>query len=272
MNTAAAPEQLKSDQYRDARQLDARIALHRRFSTNPQGWPGWLFEQLEGLVAHRAADLLELGCGPGVLWTENARAIPAGWRIRLSDFSPGMLADAEERLDTARHPFSFEVIDAEAIPHAEESFDCVLANHMLYHVPDRPRALAEIRRVLRPGGLLFASTLSGDTMAEMGEVVRAATDRQTFSQMRMAGNFLLENGAEQLNPFFVSVEMRTYHDALEITETEPVLAYYRSMILDEPLTDAELEQIRTHIRERIEREGVFHVRKNGGVFLARKDR
>jgi ubiquinone/menaquinone biosynthesis C-methylase UbiE len=180
---AAEAKQLRSGQYKDASRLDAHIALHREFSVNRQGWPAWLFEQLD-LPAR--VDLLELGCGPALLWVENAHRIPTGWNVRLSDFSAGMIADAEERLAAAEHRFAFQVIDATSIPMPDESFDCVLANHMLYHVPDRPRALREIRRILRPGGLLFASTLSGDTMQEMGEVVRAVTTRREFALMRMA--------------------------------------------------------------------------------------
>ena len=206
---AAEPEQLRNEQYKDASRLDARIALHRDFSVNRQGWTSWLFEQLE--IRDRA-DLLELGCGPASVWVDNAHRIPSGWQVCLSDFSAGMLAEAEERLTAIQHSFAFQVIDALAIPMPDESFDCVLANHMLYHVPDRPRALAEICRVLRPGGLLFASTLSGDTMQEMGEVVRAVTARKEFRMMRMAGKFKLDDGEVQLAPFFEEIETRCYEN------------------------------------------------------------
>jgi hypothetical protein len=55
---AAEAKQLRSGQYKDASRLDAHIALHREFSVNRQGWPAWLFEQLD-LPAR--VDLLELG-------------------------------------------------------------------------------------------------------------------------------------------------------------------------------------------------------------------
>jgi len=50
--------------------------------------------------------------------------------------------------------------DAQWLPFADASFDCILAMHMLYHVPDRDLAIAEMRRVLRPGGVLLALTNS----------------------------------------------------------------------------------------------------------------
>ena len=267
MSSATTPERLRAEQYKDASNLDARIALHERFSVNRKGWVRWLFEQLE-LPAR--SDVLEVGCGPAELWVKNADRIPAGWEILLSDFSHGMLGEAQDRLRAVDHELAFEVIDAGQIPLPDESFDCVIANHMLYHVPDRPRALAEIKRVLRPGGLLFASTLSGDTLEEMGEAVRWATTRANFQQQRMAGKFLLDNGAAQLEPFFPEVEVREYEDALEITETEPLLDYYRSMILDEPLREDELGAIAARVSEVIDERGSFHVRKRSGVFRAVK--
>jgi len=65
-----------------------------------------------------------------------------------------MLDEAQQRLANVPSDFAFERIDVQAIPYNDASFDVVIANHMLYHVPDLPKALAEIRRVLRPGGLL----------------------------------------------------------------------------------------------------------------------
>jgi ubiquinone/menaquinone biosynthesis C-methylase UbiE len=57
--------------------------------------------------------------------------------------------------------FSMRRMDVQALDLPDAAFDAVVANWMLYHVPDRPRALAEIRRVLRPGGTLFSAT-NGD--------------------------------------------------------------------------------------------------------------
>jgi len=80
------------DQYRDASNLNARIALHRRFSTNKAGWTRWVFDQL---ALPQECAILELGCGPADLWQQNAGCIPEGWHITLSDFSPGMVEKAD---------------------------------------------------------------------------------------------------------------------------------------------------------------------------------
>jgi SAM-dependent methyltransferase len=86
-------------QYRDASNLEARIALNQRFSTNPQGLPRWFVEQLRIPENGR---VLEVGCGPGSNWAEAAELIPRSWHITLSDFSPGMVAQARQRLAVKR--------------------------------------------------------------------------------------------------------------------------------------------------------------------------
>ena len=70
------PDYLKTDQYRDSSNLDARAAIHQRFSTNPYGWFNWVFDVLTKFPDN--ARILELGCGPGYMWKECARRIPAG--------------------------------------------------------------------------------------------------------------------------------------------------------------------------------------------------
>jgi len=67
---------LKTDQYEDATNLDARVVIHQRFSANLYGWFNWVFDALAKLPAN--AKILELGCGPAHLWKECSSRIPAG--------------------------------------------------------------------------------------------------------------------------------------------------------------------------------------------------
>ncbi len=138
---------LKTEQYRDATNLNARIELHKRFSTNSYGWFAWVFDLLEKLP--KQARVLELGCGAASMWQTCPGRIPVGWNITLSDLSKGMLESAKKSVRNIERAFQFEVIDAQSIPYDDESFDIVIANHMLYHVPERAKAIKEIRRVLR---------------------------------------------------------------------------------------------------------------------------
>ena len=210
-------EYLLDEQYADSSNLNARQQLHRRFTTSDENWFEWVFEQFD---LPDDADVLELGCGPGDLWRENADRIPAGWTVTLSDLSPGMVEDARENLRAVPHDLEFESFDAQAIPYGDATFDAVVANHMLYHVPNLDATYAEIRRVLKPGGRLYAATNSEDNMQELYDFVNGF---QPGGATRGAGadSFRLENGGDQLREHFESVESHTIDNGLYVTEAGP---------------------------------------------------
>ena len=273
MSQLSDPEYL-SKQYRTASNLNARIELHRRFSTNPYGWHRWIFDQF-----HLAADcrILELGCGPADLWLENLERIPPGWQITLSDFSPGMVQEAQKQLSNSKHPFSFKVIDAQKIPLPDAHLDAVIANHMLYHVPDRPQALREIHRVLKPGACLYASTVGKNHMKESLEL--AATMLSSGVNAGRTGGdaknelppvpFTLENGAEQLAPWFGPITLHRYPDELVVTESEPFMAYILSGIAQRAAVPADkLDKLRHYVENEIARHSAIHITKDSGLFVA----
>ena len=210
-------------QYENASRFNARVALHARFRTNPRPWPAWVFDQLEG---HDGCSVLDLGCGTGLLWQVNAPRVPASWRLVLTDSSEGMLAETRRRLDGLACRVEYRAMDAQEVTFPDGTFDIVIANHMLYHVPRRERAIAEARRVLRRGGAFHATTASLDSLAELSalmheyqSVANAARDvapDQTPRQRPdpVIGAFSLENGAAQLRERFASVDTRTYTDEL----------------------------------------------------------
>src|SRR5205823_11502042 len=148
------------EQYANEANLEARIALHARFSTNP-GWAEWLFKRE---APGPGARILDLGCGPATLWRANRARIDPSWSLTLADFSPGMIEAARRELGDGA---VYVVADAQELPFPAESFDAVVANHMLYHVADRPRAFAEIRRVLVAGGAFHASTVGRGHLGEL---------------------------------------------------------------------------------------------------------
>lgn len=255
-------------QYRTDANLNARIDLHRRFSANAYPWHRWVFDQL-ALPAD--ARVLELGCGPGDLWRENAERILAGWDITLTDFSEGMVAAAQSNLAETGRPFTFRQADAQDLPFEAATFDAVIANHMLYHVPDRPRALAEIRRVLKPRGILYAATNGERHMLELWQLLEPYIPNCYARALAAAGGFLLENGVAQLAAAgFVEVVWRDRPDALEVTEVAPLLAYIQSSntLMDYTWTEAELDALRAEVAARITAEGMFYIGKVAGTFVA----
>jgi ubiquinone/menaquinone biosynthesis C-methylase UbiE len=257
---------LKSDQYKDSSNLDARAVIHQRFSTNSYGWFRWVFDTLLKLPEN--AKILELGCGHGLLWKENASRIPAGWNITLSDLSSGMLDAAWRNLVVTGRAFQFKEIDAQSIPFEDETFDAVIANHMLYHVPDRPKGIAEIKRVLKPDGRLFATTVGANHMQEMMDWYQQAHISKEWKTF--ASPFLLENGLEQLTPFFSEISLSRYEDNLQVTELEPIMAYIHSGIRVKELSEKELANLQQYLEKELKEKGQLFISKDSGLFEAVK--
>lgn len=260
------PVYLRSEQYPDGGNLSARVALHQRFSTNRYGWFRWVFDRL-ALALADDAHILELGCGTGALWLENRARILPGWRVVLSDLSLGMLRETRGRLLQAGFAPRWCVADAQAIPFADGAFDAVIANHMLYHVPDRARALAEVGRVLRPGGLLMAATAGRDNLHELDELAARFAPGTALDDA--ATRFGLENGEAQLQPWFTNVTREDFPNALAITEVEPVVAYMLSAPPAASLDESRIAALREELEKNIARDGAFRVTKTTGLFQCR---
>ena len=266
MSKLTDQQYLKTDQYKDSSNLDARVAIHQRFSTNPYGWMNWVFDALLKLPGD--AKILELGCGPGYLWKENSSHIPAGWNITLSDLSSGMLDAAWRNLVVTGRAFQFKEIDAQSIPFDDETFDAVIANFMLYHVPDCLRALQEIKRVLKPGGTLIAATVGDNHMKEMmGYLQQVHVDNIWESY---AISFTLENGLEQLQSVFSDVTLSRYEDGLKVTKIEPIMAYIRSSMRATELSEEELVKVQANLEQELKEKGSIFITKDAGLFEAKK--
>jgi len=265
MPRSSDPAYLSTEQYRDASNLKARIDLHVRFSTNEYGWHRWVFDQFNLPPESR---ILELGCGPGLLWLENLHRIPGGWDITLSDLSPGMLQEARRNLRQGQRPFEWGVIDAQAIPFEDERFDGVIANHMLYHVPDRAKAFSEIRRVLRPGGRFYASTVGRAHLRELYALVGRVDPNTDCRDSPPAESFLLENGREQIAQWFSRITLRRYEDTLVITEAGPLVAYVLSTTAQSSLVGDRLAEFVQVVKQELALHGAIHVTKDSGIFEA----
>lgn len=260
-------EFLLNSQYHTDVNLNARIALHRRYSTNPYPFHRWLFDQID--LAPEAR-ILEVGCGSAAFWQENLDRIPSGWGVTLTDFSAGMLDGARTTLARSERRFQFTQADAQNLPFADVAFDAVIANHMLYHVPDRPRALGEIARVLKPGGRLYAATNGSRHLVEIEDALRRSGNDESWWREMSDMPFSLENGASQLEPVFRGVEMRRHDDGLDITEVERLIEYVNSTMTGATLLRSARERFAAVVEREIAERGRFHVSKDTGLFIATK--
>ena len=97
------------EQYMDSNNLNVRIQLHEKYSTNPQGWFPWLYSQMNFNGVYR---LLEIGCGNGQLWEKNTLNL-RNREFFLSDSSEGMVKEVREKYGSQ---FNCIVVDCEQIP------------------------------------------------------------------------------------------------------------------------------------------------------------
>ncbi len=260
MTTSA---QLLRAQYKDGSNLDARIRLHARFSTNRYGMFRWIFDKI---ALRDDARVLEIGTGTAQLWLRNAGRVPRGWRIVLSDFSFGMAAEVRAGVARIGRPFALTQADAQALPFADASFDAVIANHMLYHVPDIPRAIAELRRVIVPTGACYAATFSQANLPELDAIVsRFLGNGLSRSGLR----FGLENGGELIGASFPKVGLERYPDSLVITEAQPVMDYLNSTMLHSSAPEQSKAALRSFLDAEIAAHGSIKVSKDAGIFIAR---
>ena len=211
-------------QYQTHHNLHARVQLHQRFGTNPESWFSWVFDRLQlGPNSH----VLELGCGSGLLWDANRTRLPLGSRLTLTDLSPGMVAQTAATL--GGHPaISFGVIDAQRLPFAADSFDVVVANHMLYHVPDRTLTYAEVRRVLKPGGRFLAATNDTGHLQEIRELARAYRPELEAFFVTAAQRYGFDIALDELSPRFVQVQLHRFANRLEVTDADALAEYMLS--------------------------------------------
>lgn len=259
-------EQSLKNQYQNASNISSRISLHSLYAQNPKGWFPWIYEQCQICSGMK---VLEVGCGDGTLWVQNKKLIPESVEITLSDVSEGMLRDARRALGTEDTRFDFRVLDCQQIPCPEQSFDLVMANHVLFYCEDIGKALNEIYRVLKPEGRLVCSTYGSDHMKEVSELVHGFDEHIVLSADKLYERFGRENGAEILADYFPEAEWRTYEDSLVVQEPEPLISYILSCHGNQGQYIPErYREFFNYVKKRIGRG--MKITKDAGVFIGKK--
>ena len=263
-DTAFSSPRYAAEQYATAEKLNIRIAIHQKYSTNRQPYNDWIAAQYR--IAP-GAQLLELGCGTGEFWRGRLSLLTGGAQLTLTDLSEGMVETARAAVGEGipgQCGVQYRVADIQSLPYPDASFDMVIANSMLYHVPDLPKALAEVRRVLRPGGSFYCATFGQQGTAEyVGEILQRFGLANTITH-----TFTLQNGGPQLAAQFETVECLIRPDALAVTCVEDFADYIDSLpaLQDKPkLPRAELLAL---LRSRMT-DGVLWVPKQYGMFRCR---
>ncbi len=246
-------------QYSTADNLNTRISIHDKYSINKMGFGNWI---LSNYRLEEGMKVLELGCGTGSIWKNQASVIRLCSKLILSDFSEGMVETAKNNIGD--HPnVEYRVLDIQEIPYENNTFDMVIANMMLYHVPDINKALYEVRRVLKPGGHFYCATYGEHGIMEYLCSILSIYGVEDHSNK----NFTLQNGYEILHRVFSAIEKLEYIDALAITGINDMVAYIYSLSAMTPLQDVPKPVIRDILIQHSEN-GILHIPKEYGMFTA----
>ncbi|MGL6108429.1 class I SAM-dependent methyltransferase [Romboutsia sp.] len=246
------------EQYNNDNNLNKRISIHDKYSTNKLGFGNWIVSNYD---ISPDSMILELGCGTGDMWLEHIDVIENGSKLVLTDFSQGMLESAREKLEKHEN-IAFEVVDIQNIPFDDESFDIVIANMMLYHVPDLNRGLLEVRRVLKPGGKFYCATFGEHGIVEYIESVL-----KEFIVTETKNNaFTLQTGNSKLANHFKCVERLNYEDSLAVSDIEDIIDYIYSLDQMTNLNNINREVIKEVLESKKE-SGVLKIPKEYGMFV-----
>lgn len=269
MHRGSDPRVLREQEYADDSHLHVRRRTHQLYTVDPVDFGRWTLERLAWQGDER---VLDVGCGPGDLLRHMAHR-HVGWRALVGlDLSAGMVTQAVERSEG--QVTRFLVADAQSLPFAAETFDVVMARHMLYHVPDIDRAVGEAARVLRPQGCILVTTNSAHTMPEFQALVEGAACRFAGVEppKRIRDRFTLENAAGFLKPYFAGVQAHILRGTLRFPSSQPLVDYFasqRSVSMSDDHTDGEwdavLDYVRTEVESVITRARRFDVSKTTGA-------
>ncbi len=259
------------EQFQNGKNIDARICLHRHFSENPQSWFSWIYDNLQ---LCQGEEVLEIGCGNGMLWLENQDKIPSQVSICLSDISPGMLEDTKKGLgDMPKGVFSYEEMDCHHIPKENGTYSLVVANFVLFYLRDIKAALAEICRVLVPGGRFVCATYGSQHMHEVEDMVREFNPKIRLSAVPLYDNFGLDTGKELLEQYFEEVEIFHYPDVLRVTKPQPLIDYIMSCHGNQKeYLVPEYERLQQFVSKKMEQKGYIKITKQAGIFVCSKPR
>ena len=261
---------LRDVQYRDSSRLAARARLHVKYGTAAVAWFPWLATQVEWPGEAR---VLEVGCGAGWMWAEAAARLPGDLDLTLTDISQGMVDEAVERVGSLGRYLrtTGRVADVQDLPFRDAAFDVVVANYVLHHVPDTNRAVAEIARVLQPGGTLVVACVGDRHLTELHQI-----RREVFGDLAadtFGSSFGATSGAEVLPDRFGEVRWQPYRDDLDCRDPDDVVDYLASTPPVEGASDADRGRVVATVQQRFAAGGGrLRVSKDTGVFVCRGPR
>lgn len=266
----AADADYLADQYSDSQKLRIRQETHALYSECAGTFFDWMLARIE---ANPGDELADIGCGHGAY---HAPLAQMGVRITAVDASAGMVVEAQRLARRDRWPIRVLQADAQALPLAPQWFDRIMANHMLYHVPDQRAALGELRRIARPGARVVLATMAADSGRLLHDLHAAAAAEVGLAATPHDGARFNLDHIGLVRAFFPNAEVVRREDAFLFPDVESVLRYYATGIIDHidaPPPDAGhraqlMRAMALRVADILAVDGVLRVPKTAGCFIA----
>ena len=229
-------------QYKNPDKLNIRIRLHQLYSTNKEGFNNWIVNHYD--IKKKSSILLQ-DCK----------------EVYFTDLFEGMIKEAKTNIGEHSN-IHYTVVNAEELPYEDERFDIVIANMMLYHIPNLDKALSEIRRVLKKNGIFYSATYGENGVESfINQMLSIQTERQH--------TFTLQNGKGILEDWFSDVEKLEYDDKLLISNYSDLVEYIQSFKEMNDWQNYSKEELYRLISD-YEKQGVIEIPKEYGMFVSRK--
>ena len=225
------------NQFSNDKNLAMRINFYKKYTTNKYKFADWLFDKY---VFKENMKILELGCGNGSHWEGKIETLPNGCSL-----VPMTAA-------------SFVMV-----------FDVVIANHMLFHVPDLNKALLEVKRVLKDNGVFYSATDGNGGMRPFlhNAIVKFEPTSTAFTEQLP---FNLQNGCEILGKYFENVQRFDYENTLAITNTQDLIDWLKSTKSISGYSDESLSNLYNYFEDIREKDGAINIPRETGVFISIK--
>lgn len=272
MTSLLDPKRLKR-QYANDRLTRDIVAMREKFTIPRIDFPQWA---LNSLLWRGDETVLDIGCGYGQFYDSLREYVP-NVDYHGMDLFPHMMSTHPAQ-DSGR----LTVGDAVVLPYASATFDVVMANNMLYHIQDIDAAISEIRRVMKPDGVLMATTQSVQSMPELRVLLRRAViilTQQPPSAVRppltASDLFGLENGTRMLARHFYAVCRAEIPSTMIFTTPEPFIDYLNAMremleiyMPSDVTWDEVIDVLREQVMQLIHQWGEIPISRLSGVLIA----
>lgn len=259
------PDAVK-EQYKTQDNLATRRGLHQKYEKNKK-WSHWIFENHHYFEGCR---VLEVGCGTGSMWEGQIDTLPEGTTLELTDFSPEMVEIVRGKFAPITN-VTTRVMDIQSIDAPDNSYDVVIATLVLQHVPDLPKAIAEVYRVLRPQGIFYAFTFGKNGAIRFLREKLREFDPRLNAYQESDYPVTMQTVREPLKQKFEDVVVYRYADFLEVTDAADLVQYALSSTAMVGFDRSRAGSLLAFFDSCKDEKGIIYFPREYGMFLAQKN-